>query len=43
MIESFAGPLAPALADPKKCELPAKISGQRRTVRGVDIYNKLAI
>ena len=29
--------LAPALADPKKCELPTKISGQRRTVRGIDM------
>ena len=42
-IQTFARPLAPALADPKNCELPTKISGQRRTARGINMYGELAI
>ena len=40
-LQTFARPLAPALADPKKCELPTKISGQRRTARGIDMYTAI--
>ena len=41
LLQTFARPLAPALADPKKCELPTKISGQRRTARGIDMYTAI--